>query len=125
LLLIINAASQSSSWSSYSKAGKAVLIGHLVASIPVFLIILSFAVGGFIISLRFSGLKFFLISTAFGFVLSWLWLSLVVPRWRQWALEHGAPAEQLHKIAVATGLVWPEGSIISKTKFKLTKKKVE
>ena len=96
--------------------GKAVLIGHLVVSIPVLIIMFGFAFVG-----RIFALKFWLLFLLLGIILAWLWWSFAVPRWRRWALRRGAPADRLQKLAAATGLVWPKGWIFEKTEFKVGK----
>lgn len=115
LCLIISSPAHSRS------AGRAVILGHLIVSIPVFIIIIGFGMGGLIFGLKFS-LIFLLIFLLIGFTLGWLWWSFIVPRWRQWALGQGVPAEQLQSLAVATGLVWPKGYVFERTEFKLNKK---
>jgi membrane protease YdiL (CAAX protease family) len=106
-----------SSPSHSRSAGRAILLGHLIISIPVLMIIIGFAIGGLIISLKFA-----LIFLVIGFILAWLWWAFMVPRWRQWALDQEVPAERLQSLAVVTGLVWPKGSIFERTEFKLNKK---
>jgi len=108
--------SQSTSSPSGLTAGKAVLVGHLLVNVPVLVIMLGFILVGRIFA---STLSF--IFLIIGFVLAWLWWSFAVPRWRRWALRNGAPADRLHKLAVATGLVWSKGSIFEKTEFKVNK----
>jgi hypothetical protein len=54
-----------------------------------------------------------------GIALAWLWWSYNVPRWRAWALAQGADAAELQEQAVRSGLVWPRGSILEKTEFRL------
>jgi hypothetical protein len=108
--------SRSGMSSTKISAGKAVFIGHLFVNIPVLILIIGFALGGRII---FPTL--WLIFLLVGFILAWLWWSFTVPRWRQWALKRGAPADRLQKLAVSTGLVWPKGSFFEKTEFKVKK----
>jgi hypothetical protein len=93
--------------------GKAVLIGHLIVTVPVLIIILGISFLGRILAPSYSFLFLFV-----GFILAWAWWSLMVPRWRRWALKNGAPADRLQKWAAATGLVWPKGWIFEKTEFK-------
>jgi hypothetical protein len=111
-----SSSSQSSSAPSGLTAGKAVLFGHLFITIPVLVIMLSF----FFFGRAFASTLSYLLLLV-GFILGWLWWSFTVPRWRRWALRNGAPADRLHKLAVATGLVWPKGWIFEKTEFKVKK----
>ena len=123
---------KSSGSDTQTSVGKAILLGHLVVNALVLLIIFgSLGLGSFIgLVLRavfpsFSDNAFLvlvLICFGAGLVsLGWLWWSFSVPRWRQCALSHGAPAEQLHRWAVLTGLEWPKGHFFEKTEFKLKK----
>jgi hypothetical protein len=58
-----------------------------------------------------------------GFVLSWLWWSYSVPRWREWALKQpGINPDELQKAAEVATLVWPKGHFFEKTEFKTKKK---
>ena len=57
------------------------------------------------------------IGFALGFVLAWLWWSLAVPRWRTWALTHGADPERLQQLGQRAGVVWPRGSFFEKTEL--------
>jgi hypothetical protein len=52
-----------------------------------------------------------------GFVLAWLWWSLSVPRWRDWALSRGADPERLQTLGVRAGILWPKGWIFEKTEL--------
>ena len=109
--------------------GIAILVGQLVVNLPVMLIIFGvFGVGiVLIVALEASlpslpGWIFFLGVLALiiiGPLIGWLWWSFSVPRWRKWTLFNGVPEEKLQKWAVATGLVWPKGSIFEKTEFRV------
>jgi cation transport ATPase len=106
--------SQPPTASSALTARKAVALGHLIVNIPVLVIILGFSLVGWVFFPTF-----WFIFLLVGFVLAWLWWSFAVPRWRRWALRHGAPAEELQTLAVTTGLVWSKGSVFEKTEFKI------
>ena len=109
--------------------GKAILIGQLVVNIPVFIIILIISGIGIFMALVLVAMipslpdwAYFLgimLPVIIGASVGWLWWSFSVPRWRRWALQNGAPEDQLQKWAVLTGLVWPKGWIFEKTEFKL------
>jgi len=90
----------------------AILIGHLIITVPIIIIFLGIFQGR-----RIFG-DYWLILAIVVFVLAWLWWSYIVPRWRQWAIKKGAPADKLHQAAVATGLEWPKGWIFEKTEFR-------
>jgi hypothetical protein len=93
--------------------GLAVLIGHAVVSVPAVLLLgitmFSFAAlghgtltGGFFV----------------GVVPAWLWWSFVVPRWRDWVVDHDLDVDAVQSIAVATGLLWPRGFFLEKTELR-------
>lgn len=55
---------------------------------------------------------------AAGFVIAWLWWSVMVPRWRLWAYERVDDIAELKRAAVAVGLIWPDGWILERTEIK-------
>jgi hypothetical protein len=55
---------------------------------------------------------------AAGFVIAWLWWSVMVPRWRLWAYERVDDIATLKQWAVAVGLTWPDGWIFERTEIK-------
>ena len=90
-----------------------VLVGHLIVTLPVVAIMTAGYFGaGAVLGPRTS-----LLGGAAGVVVAWLYWSLAVPRWRAWALRSGADSEKLQRWAVATGLVWPRGSVFEKTEL--------
>ena len=100
--------------------GLAVLVGHLVITLPVLIFISGITLLGFFI-------VFFLISVnpiwifgflLLGFIVAWTWWSLLTPKWRSWAHKKGVSPDELQKWAALTGLVWPKGWIFEKTEFK-------
>jgi hypothetical protein len=113
-------------------AREAVLRGHLVVALPMLVIIgLTTTIVYFLIG-PFAGYgggfaRLFLhaerlpIGSFAGVIAGWLWWSVSVPRWREWAKIHGADEEQTQKLAVKTLLVWPRGSIFEKTEFRTRK----
>lgn len=92
---------------------KAILVGQLVVTIPALLIMIGLIVLGF---LFFS--PFWYLILAASAIISWAWWAVAVPRWRNWAIQHGCNADELHDMAVATGLEWPRGSIFEKTEIR-------
>lgn len=109
--------------------GIAILVGQLVVNLPVILIILGVFGIGIVLLLvmdaRFPALSGWSFPLGiFGMIIigpltGWLWWSFSVPRWRKWALKKGVSEDKLQKWAVATGLVWPKGSIFEKTEFRV------
>lgn len=80
------------------------LVGHLVASLPSTF----FFAGGVWLSgllTRPDNIQF--APLAAGVLLGWGWWLVVLPRWRRWALRHGAPEERVRRLANRTLLTWP------------------
>jgi len=92
---------------------RAVVIGHLIVTIPVFLIIF----GVLFVGLWIAPTVWFLF-LGLGSLTAWLWWSFVIPRWREWAIARGAPPDKLQRIAAVTLLVWPKGSLFERTEFR-------
>ena len=99
---------------------RAVRWGHLVITLPaavimIFMPLLGNALGG----PGWGMFCFFL-----GFTLAWVWWSISVPRWREWARRHGADEKRTESLAEQgrCPLVWPKGSILEKTEFRPRKK---
>lgn len=95
-------------------AGKAVLLGHLFVNVPVLLI-----VGAFFIVAKIFAPGQWAIITIIGCSVGWLWWSFSTPRWRRWAMEHGAPPDRMQRLAAMTGLTWPRGWLPEKTEMRL------
>jgi hypothetical protein len=52
------------------------------------------------------------------FSAAWLWWSIHVPKWRLWAYERVEDIPELKRRAIAAQLIWPDGSIFSRTEIK-------
>jgi hypothetical protein len=91
-------------------AKRALLIGHGVVSVPVVILILV-GIAPFIEVASFTGR---------GLVTAWLWWSVVVPRWRLWAIARvsDVPRAELYRRAVATGLLWRGGHLLERTELR-------
>jgi len=119
---------QSSTSKKSLGTGKAILVGQFVVNFPVLFILLIFSCSGIFLSLlslkQFGMIQIIIaflaciIPFVIGFAIAWLWWAFSVPRWRQWALNNGVPADELQKWGVITGLVWPKGFIFEKTEIK-------
>ncbi len=94
-------------------ARRAVAIGHLVVNVPGLVVIAGVGVATMG---HPSGSSFALILGA-GAV-AWLWWAFTVPRWRRWATTRGADPTALQRTGERTGLIWPEGSWMSRTEFR-------
>jgi hypothetical protein len=104
---------------TWMRVGHAVLIGHLLVTLPVFVFICGLTFFGMFVALfllPYEPLLLFVFIIP-GFILAWLWWSLLVPQWHNWAHRQG---DELQKWAVRTGLVWPKGWIFEKTEYKWT-----
>jgi hypothetical protein len=96
-------------------ARRAVAVGHLVVDVPVALLIGGAATASFLTLNLGWALAVILVATA----LAWLWWAFSVPRWRRWAINRGSAPEALQRIGQRTGLLWPEGSLLSRTEFRM------
>ena len=97
---------------------RAVLVGQLAVNLPVIIIIVLMAVPVFL----FGGPVWGIAGAFGGPILGWIWWSLSVPRWREWAQKKGVDEERTQALAVRAGLVWPKGHYFEKTEFRRRKK---
>ena len=106
----------------------AILVGQLVVNLPIPIIIFGVSSLGIDIAIFLGNalpvlsgfvLVGIIVSVILGVVFGWLWWSFSVPRWRRWAHRNGAPEDQLQRLAVITGLVWPKGWDMEKTEFRI------
>ena len=91
---------------------KAIFFGHLVVTGGIFIVI-----GVTVLVCHAFALLNVPSAAGLGAIIAWPWWSITVPKWRRWALERGADAEQLQKVGVRTGLIWPKGCILEKTEI--------
>jgi hypothetical protein len=96
---------------------RAVLIGHMWINVPV----IGMVVIGALLA-TFLGAPPPLGGFA-GIVLGWLWWSLMVPRWRAWALRRNVDAAALQRLGERTFLLWKQGSMLERTEFRDRAKK--
>jgi polyferredoxin len=93
-------------------AGRAVLLGHLLVSLPVILIIVGVGIlVHFVLGLAWA------IAFLIGVPVGRLWWSVSAPRWRLWATGKGADPQELQQFAQRSGLLWPENSIMTRTEI--------
>lgn len=95
-------------------ARRAVSIGHLVVNVPALAVI----VIAFVVARLHTGVGETLVVLIAAAGMGWLWWAFSVPRWRRWAISHGADPRELQRIGQKTGLVWPVGSFPSKTEIR-------
>ena len=96
-----------------TEAQRAVRIGLLVVNGPILVLLF---VPYLFLSER--GGAWPAIAVAIGFVAAWLYWSLAIPRWREWALRRGADPDELQRRAERVGLVWRRGSVFERTEFR-------
>ena len=94
---------------------QAVVRGHLGVNLPTVVIIGLCGVVGWII---FETSDAFVAGLAIGAVVAWPWWSFMVARWRDWVVDRGLKPEDVHGIAVRSGLIWPRGWLPERTEFR-------
>jgi tetratricopeptide (TPR) repeat protein len=106
---------------------RALLIGHFVVNLPVGLLLIA---GWSIFIYTGNRLRsnlpldqawqiaLFLVGILLATAPAWLWWSFSVPKWRRWALLNASDWPELKNRAIASGLIWPDGSIFGRTEFK-------
>lgn len=94
-------------------ADRAVSIGQLVVNLPVVGIV---ALGGFLAYLV-KGPAWTALGVLLGIIPAWLWWSIMVPRWREWAKRRGADEDETQLMGERRGLVWSRGSFFERTEF--------
>jgi hypothetical protein len=101
---------------------KAVLIGTLVVNGPVTILMFAPAVT-FLWLIKIAVVSedqiwLVLLIFAASFVFAWLSWPISIVKWRLWAFESVDDIQQLKIAAVAIGLTWPNGHMLSKTELK-------
>jgi hypothetical protein len=102
---------------------RALSIGQTVVNIPVMLLMFAPPMwvwwrGGSPEILKGPVAHSMLVAFGLGFVVAWLWWSIVLPRWRLWAYERVDDVAELKRKAVANRLTWPDGSFFARTEIK-------
>lgn len=95
---------------------RAILMGYLFVNIPVGLLI----AGPMLVVAKYVSRPgpWWIAVLPGGFILAWLWWSVVIPKWRLWAYERVQDIGELKRSAVDAQLLWPDGSIFQKTEIK-------
>jgi hypothetical protein len=96
-----------------TEAQRAVRIGLLAVNGPILILL---ALPYVLLSGR--GGVWAPIGVVLGFVAAWLYWSIAIPRWREWALRRGADPDELQHRAEKVGLVWKRGSVFERTEFR-------
>lgn len=101
-----------------------ILRGHLIVTLPVFVIMLSFPffLGIFMsFFIEWQNVTMFIV---LGFIVSpliaWGWWSLTIANWRVWAFENVNKEnwEKLMRRAIRTKLIWPQYHRYEKTEIR-------
>ena len=101
-----------------------ILVGHLYVNVPVLLLLLGIPVLAWKLSAGLNNLGYQFIIAAFGmligFKLAWIWWSVFITKWRINAFSAADEDNwiSLKKMAVKTGLIWPEGYDFEKTELR-------
>jgi len=97
---------------------EAISKGKRMVNYPVVAINFGFAVLTMFLSatkqIPFWGLA---IGFVLGFILSWLWWSFKITKWRVWAFENVRNVHELKKRAIRERLIWPENNFLEKTEI--------
>lgn len=103
---------------------KAIQTGKLVVSLPTVLIFyIAFFVSVFL--KVHSGIDMMLYLMIGSLVVSWLWWSIAIVKWRAWAYKHVQTEDivELRKAAIEAYLTYPDNSILKKTEIKTAAEK--
>jgi hypothetical protein len=92
--------------------------GRLLKWTPLVVIFTGMGLSGFV--LPNTGLPGWIIGICFvgSFMAGWLAWSVLVTRWRIWALTHVRNVHELFDIAAAEKLIWPAGSWLERTEIR-------
>ncbi len=102
-----------------------ILLGHLIVNMPVVLLLFGLPILTWKLSGGLDNLGYQFIIAAFalliGFKLAWIWWSVFITKWRIKAFysTHEDNWISLKKMAIKTGLIWPEGYDFEKTELRL------
>ncbi len=105
----------------------AILVGTIWVNIPVLLLLVGPSVFWLIFlspnsthpaTLRELGMSFALLIS--GCWIGWMWLSLMISRWRVWAWRRVDDMRGLLLKAVRAGLIWSKGHLFERTEFRPT-----
>lgn len=91
-------------------ATRAVLVGHLVVTLPTLLAIAIAAALG-------AAFNHVALGLIVGSVIGWIVWAFLVPPWRDWVSGTNAPMAEVQKLAQRTGLIWRQGSAFERTEM--------
>lgn len=97
---------------------QAIQRGQQMVNYPIFAImIIGFGFSIYLVTILKSGWVV-LIGFIATFVLSWLWWSYMITKWRVWAFENCRNVHELKRRAINEKLIWPDGSRFEKTEIR-------
>jgi hypothetical protein len=98
---------------------KAIAKGHIMINYPVVIIMWGTIAGCFYLGNQKIA-PFWIIPMGFvlGFILAWLYWSIMITKWRLWAFENVCNVHELKERAVQEKLIWPDHSIFEKTEIR-------
>jgi hypothetical protein len=94
---------------------RAVAHGHLTVTLPVVGLIVFCGLLGWLLN----GVGAFFVGLIVGSAVAWPLWSFLVPRWRDWVEDAGLTGDDVQYLAVATYLLWPQGSLFERTEFRV------
>ncbi len=110
---------------------KAIAMGQIWVNLPVTILMilvpvlyyLLMAKAGAKFPLLVGGLVLCIILSPF---VAWIWWSFTIASWRIWAFKNVAEENwtELKNAAIASKLIWQDGSIYEKTEFRTKKQKI-
>jgi hypothetical protein len=105
---------------------KAIIRGHLIVNVPVFVCIIGIPALSFYLSNQNLIPKWGIgIGFVLGFVIAWLVWSFMITKWRIWAFENVRNVHELKKRAIQEKLIWNDGNIFEKTEIRTLEDKEE
>ena len=105
---------------------KAIIRGHLIVNVPVFVCIIGIPALSFYLSNQNLIPKWGIgIGFVLGFVIAWLVWSFMITKWRIWAFENVRNVHELKKRAIQEKLIWNDGNIFEKTEIRTLEDKKE
>ncbi|WP_196888014.1 hypothetical protein [Aureivirga sp. CE67] len=102
----------------YITVEKAIKRGLLIINLPLTIIFIIVPTTAFVISSVYDLPNYItLISFPFSFILTWIYWSFAIVKWKLWAYENVRNTKELRKKAVEQKLIHPEGHIFEKTEI--------
>jgi len=115
--------------SEFIGVGRAILVGEIVVNMPALgLMLVTMWLAGPVVQgwieggeSKSIGFLTLLVVMTLALGAGWLWWSIVMPRWRVWALERVCNPQLLYRAAVSAQLMWPTSgrlAFLNRTEWK-------